>query len=212
MRQGRLSRCAQPPTYPHPLAYEPRDSGQEPIAMSEPQTGSIPIFYSCIPNATEGPPIEIAWAMLASEAQGVICESRLIRPPAAWTPELARNPPALQAYELTVSDLRDYGAPIRVIAAHMNATLANRELFSAKVDDDARIRRIFEAAKIAPEFALRKTDAVELIAEMARMRLMPPVALARAKREAEVMCLTGVRAEAQARFLATYWAFVAGRN
>jgi hypothetical protein len=94
----------------------------------------------------------------------------------------------------------------------MNATLANRELFSAKVVDDARIRRIFEAAKIAPEFALRKTDAVELIAEMARMRRMPPVALARAKREAEVTCLTGVRAEAQARFLATYWAFVTGRN
>ena len=141
----------------------------------------------CIPDATEGPPIEIAWAMLASEAQGVICESRLIRPPATWTPEFARNPPALQAYELTVSDLRDYGAPICVIAAHMNATLANRELFSAKVVDDARIRRIFEAAKIAPEFALRKTDAIELIAEMARMRRIPPVALARAKREAEVM-------------------------
>jgi hypothetical protein len=180
--------------------------------MSEPETGSIPIFYSCIPDATEGPPIEIAWAMLASEAQGIICESRLIRPPAAWTSELACDLSPLQTYGLALSDLRDFGAPIRIIATHMNATLAGRELFSAKVADDASIRRIFDAAKITPEFALRKTDAVELIAEMARMRRMAPVALAWAKREADVMCLTGARAEAQARFLATYWAFVATRN
>jgi hypothetical protein len=33
--------------------------------------------------------------------------------------------------------------------------------------------------------------------------------IARARREAEVMCLTGIRAEAKVRFLATYWGLVA---
>jgi len=70
--------------------------------------------------------------------------------------------------------------------------------------DDARIRRLFDSAKIAPEFAVRKTDALEFIAEMARMRRMPPMALALATRDAEVRYLTGVRAEAQAPFLAMY--------
>jgi hypothetical protein len=58
-------------------------------------------------------------------------KARLIRPPAAWTPELARAPSPLQTYGLTVSDLRDFGASIRVIDAHMKATLTRRELFSA---------------------------------------------------------------------------------
>jgi hypothetical protein len=43
------------------------------------------------------------------------------------------------------------------------------------------------------------------------LRLSQPT-IARAKREAEVMCLTGVRAEAKARFLVTYWDFIATRN
>jgi hypothetical protein len=93
----------------------------------------------------------------------------------------------------------------------MNETLAKCE-FSASLADDARIRRIFDAAKMEPEFALRKSDADELIAEPARLRRNPPSALARHKRRAEVMYLTGVRAEAQARYLATYCGFVAGRN
>ncbi len=94
----------------------------------------------------------------------------------------------------------------------MNEALADRELFSATLADDARIRRIFDAAKTAPEFALRKSDAEEIIAELARLRRLPPAALARAKREAEVMSLTGLRAEAKARYLATFWAMVAWRN
>jgi hypothetical protein len=118
----------------------------------------------------------------------------------------------LQAYGLSLADLRDFGTPPRELAAHMNQALADRELFSATLPDDARIRRIFDAAKMAPEFALRKSDAEALIAELARLRRLPSGTLARSKREAEVMSLTGVRVEAKARFLATYWAFVAWQN
>ena len=114
----------------------------------------------------------------------------------------------MQAYGLSLSDLRDFGIPPRDLAAHMNEALTDRELFSATLADDARIRRIFDAAKMAPEFALRKSEAEELIAELARLRRLLPAALARTKREAEVMCLTGVRAEAKARYLATFWAIV----
>jgi hypothetical protein len=180
--------------------------------MSETPTDIVPVFCACAAAEPEGPPFEIAWATLAFETHGVTCESRLIRPPAAWTPELARDPSALLAYGLTVADLRQFGMPARELAAHMNAALAERELFSATIADDVRIRRIFDAAKMAPKFALRKCDAEELIAELARLRRMPPATTARAKREAEVMCLTGVRAEAKARYLATYWGFVAGMN
>ncbi len=91
----------------------------------------------------------------------------------------------------------------------MNETLTERDLFSVVPEDDARIRRIFDAAEIAPKFALELADADELIAELARLRDLPPASAARARREAEVMCLTGSRAEAKVRFLATYWGFVA---
>jgi hypothetical protein len=147
--------------------------------MSENLTNCIPVLYACIPEALEGPPIEIAWATLAFETHGVTCESRLVRPPGAWVPELARVPSALQAYGLTLSDLQEFGTPTRVLAAHMNASLAKRELFSATLADDARITQIFDAAKIAPEFALRKSDAEELIVELARIGRMPPDDLAR---------------------------------
>jgi hypothetical protein len=76
-------------------------------------------------------------------------------------------------------------------------------------DDDARIKRFFGAAEIAPKFALHLTEAEELIAELARLQGLAPATTARARREAEVMCLTGIRAEARVRFLATYWGFVA---
>jgi hypothetical protein len=94
----------------------------------------------------------------------------------------------------------------------MNETLAERQLFSAVPEDDARIRQIFDAAEIAPKFALELAGADELIAELARLQDLPPATAARARREAEVMCLTGIRAEARVRFLATYWGFVAWHN
>jgi hypothetical protein len=181
--------------------------------MTEPPTLNIPVFYACIAVTPDGPPIEIAWATLAGEKTHVaVCGSHLIRPPAGWIPELARDAAALQPYGLTLSDLRDFGTPAREVAAHMNEGLGQRELFSAVPEDDARIRRLFDAAKMAPGFALRISDADELIAELARLRRVPPATTARAKREAAVTCLTGVRAEAKTRYLTTYWSLVAGWN
>ena len=71
---------------------------------------------------------------------------------------------------------------------------------------------MFDAAEIAPKFALELAEADELIAELARLQRLSHAATARARREAEVMCLTGIRAEAKVRFLATYWGFVAWQN
>jgi hypothetical protein len=108
--------------------------------------------------------------------------------------------------------LQEFGTPPHDIATQMNETLAERELFSVVPDDNARIERIFEAAEIAPKFALHITDALDLIAELARLQGLTPATTAHARREAEVMCLTGNRAEAKVRFLATYWGFVAWRH
>ena len=124
----------------------------------------------------------------------------------------ARDAAALRPCGLTLSDLREFGTPPREIATHMNETLAERELFSAVPEDDVRIRRMFDAAEIAPKFVLELAEADELIAELARLRDLPRAAAARARREAEVMCLTGIRAEAKVRFLATYWGFIAWHN
>ncbi len=79
------------------------------------------------------------WIGVITAINGVICESRLIQPPAPWSSELARDPAGLQAYGLSLSDLRDFGTPPRELAAHMNQALADRELFSATLPDDARI-------------------------------------------------------------------------
>ncbi len=176
--------------------------------MNETSTLHLPVFYTCTTATPDGPPLEIAWGSLAFETYGVVCESRLIRPPAPWTTEPACDPSPLP-YGLTASDLRQFGLPVRELAERMNETLADWELFSATVCDDARIKRIFDAAKIAPKFKLHITDADELIAELARLQCLPHEMAARARREAEVMCLTGIRAEAKVRFLATYWGFIA---
>ena len=169
----------------------------------------IPVFYTCTTATPDGPPLEIAWGSLAFETYGVICGSHIIRPCAAWISELARDVAALQPYRLALSDLRDFGTSPDDIAAHMNEDLAQRELFSVVPDDDARIKRIFDTGEIVPKFALHITDAEELIAELARLQGLTLATTARARREAEVMCLTGIRAEARVRFLATYWGFVA---
>jgi hypothetical protein len=179
--------------------------------MNATSTLKIPVFYTCTTATPEGPPLEIAWGCLAYETYGVICGSYLIRPSAAWISELARDVAALQPYRLALSDLRDFGTSPDDIAAHMNQDLAQRELFSVVPDDEARIKRIFDAAEIAPKFALHITDE-ELIAEAARWQGLTPATTARARREAELMCLTGIRAEARVRFLATYWGFVAWPN
>ena len=180
--------------------------------MNATSTLHLPVFYTCTAAIPDGPPLEIAWGSLAFETYGVICGSILIRPPAAWTSELARDPSAFQPYGLTLSDLQEFGTPPREIAAHMNETLAERELFSAVPEDDVRLRRMFDAAEIAPKFALELAEADELIAELAQLQRLPHAATARARREAEVMCLTGIRAEAKVRFLATYWGFIAWHN
>ncbi len=180
--------------------------------MTEASTLHLPVFYTCTTATPDGPPLEIAWGSLAFETYGVICGSHLIRPPAAWTSELARDASALQRYGLTLADLREFGTPPRDIAMHMNESFAERELFSAVPEDDIRLRRMFDAAEIAPQLALELADADELIGELARLRDLPPATAARARREAEVMCLTGIRAEAKVRFLATYWGFVAWHN
>jgi hypothetical protein len=177
--------------------------------MNQTSTLTLPVFYTCTTATPDGPPLEIAWGSLAFEEYGVMCGSHLIRPPTAWTSELARDVAALQPYWLTFSDLQEFGPPPHDIATQMNENLAQRELFSVVPDDEAHIKRIFDAAEIAPKFALHINDAEELIAELARLQGLTPATTARARREAEVMCLTGLRAEARVRFLATYWGFVA---
>ena len=177
--------------------------------MNETSTLNLPVFYTRTTATPGGPPLEIAWGSIAFEEYGVICGSHLIRPPAAWTSALARDVAALQPYRLTLSDLQEFGTPPHDIATQMNETLAERQLFSAVPEDDARIRQIFDTAEIAPKFALELADADGLVGELARLQDLSPATTARARREAELMCLTGIRAEAKVRFLATYWGFVA---
>ena len=180
--------------------------------MSESPNEDTPVFYACITATPEGPPIEIAWAAPAFETHGITCESHLIQPPAAWRPELAQDLAAAQGYGLALSDLQEFGTSPSELAEHMNEALANRELFSGTAGGDVRVRRIFDAANVAPAFALRRAAAEELITELARLRCLSSADVDRAKREAEGMSLTGIRAEAKARYLATFWAIVAYRN
>ena len=173
---------------------------------------NAPVFYACSAATPDGPPIEIAWGTPGLEKFGLTCDSRLIRPAAAWIPELARDVKAFQPYGLALSDLQDFGTSPRELAARMNEVLVDRELFSAATADDARIRKIFDAAQSAPAFALRRTDAEDLITELAQMLRLPQTEIARAKRKAEAMCLIGIRAEAKVSFLVMYWNFVAAGN
>jgi hypothetical protein len=180
--------------------------------MTETLTTIIPVFYACASADPEGPPLEIAWAFLAYDHHVIISEARLIRPPAAWISEVAQNTRLSEAYGLSLAELREFGSPPREIAALMNEVLAQRELFSALPEDDSRLRRMFVSAKMAPEFALRRSNADELIAELAQLRRLPTALIARAERQAEIMSPTSNRAEARARYLATLWTLIARQN
>ena len=70
--------------------------------MSEAPTENIPVFFVCITATPEGPPIEIAWASLAFEDHGVICESRLIQPaaPLVLRARAIRRVASLRAFSL----------------------------------------------------------------------------------------------------------------
>jgi hypothetical protein len=159
-----------------------------------------------------GPPIEIAWAVFAFELHAVISEVHLICPPDAWLPERAMDSSSAEPHGLLLSDLREFGSTPRVLAEHMNERLVQRELFTAGLDDDDCLTRLFDAATIVPQFARRRSDAEELIVELAQMRRLTHATFARARRQAEVMSPDGTRAEARARFLATLWAIIAQRN
>ena len=180
--------------------------------MSETLTVTIPVFYASASADPEGPPLEIAWAFFAYDPHVIISEARLIQPPGAWVAEVAQNTRWSEAYGFSLAELREFGSPPREAAALMNEALAQRELFSALPEDDARLRRIFDAAKTTPEFALRRSNADELIAELAQPRRLPTAAMARVKRQVEIMSPTTNRAEARVRYLATLWTLIARRN
>ena len=72
--------------------------------MTKTSTLDFPVFYTCTAATPDGPPFEIAWGSLALETYGVMCGSHLVRPPAAWISELARDAAALQPYGLASSD------------------------------------------------------------------------------------------------------------
>ena len=180
--------------------------------MTETLIPYAPVFYACTAVTPDGPPIEIAWATPGLGKFNLNCDSRLIRPSAAWSSDLARDASALQSYGLVLADLQEFGTSPPELAAWMNEVLVDRELFPAAAADDARTRRIFEAANIAPKIALQITAAEALITALAQKLRLPPATIARAKRKAAAMCLIGVRAEAQVSCLVMYWNFVAAQR
>ena len=61
--------------------------------MTKTSTLNLPVFYTCTAATPDGPPLEIAWGLLAFETYGVMCGSHLARPPAAWISP--STPPAI---------------------------------------------------------------------------------------------------------------------
>jgi hypothetical protein len=148
---------------------------------------TTPIFYRCQPDGPEGPPIEIAWAFVAPDELGVVSEAHLIRPPAAWAPEIKSGAASALSRGVALADLRTFGTPPRKIATRMNRVLKDRELFSVHPTDEAALRRIFDVACIEPGFQLGKTFADALIDELAQIRSVTNRAVARAKRKVELL-------------------------
>ena len=172
-------------------------------------TPTTPIFYCCQTDGPEGPPIEIAWAFVAPEELGVISEAHLIRPPAAWAPEIKSGVASALSRGMTLADLRTFGTTPRRIATRMNRVLETRELFAVRPTDETALKRIFDAARIEPGFLLRKSNPEVLIGELAQLRSVTKRALARAKRKVELSSPADARPEAKARNLAILRAEIA---
>jgi hypothetical protein len=173
-------------------------------------TPTAPIFYRCQTDGLEGPPIEIAWAFVAPDELGVVSEAHLIRPPPEWAVEIKPNAARAPSRGITLADLRTFGATPQGIARRMNRVLKGRELFSTRPTDEAALKRIFEVARIEPEFELGKTDPEVHIAELAQLRSVTNRAVDRAKRKVELLSPLDARPEVKARHLAILWAEIAG--
>ena len=173
-------------------------------------TPTTAIFYRCQTDGPEGPPIEIAWAFAAPDKLGVVSEAHLIRPPAAWAPEIKSGAARALSRGITLADLRAFGNTPRRIATRMNCVLEARELFSVHPTDEAALKRIFEAARIEPAFQLRKTHPEVLVDELAQLRSVTKRAVARAKRKVELLSPLDAHPEVKARHLAILWAEIAG--
>ena len=173
-------------------------------------TPTAPIFYRCQTDGLEGPPIEIAWAFVAPDELGVVSEAHLIRPPAAWAPEIKSGAACALSRGITLADLRAFGTTPLKIATRMNRVLKHRELFSVHPTDEAALKRIFEVARIEPEFELGKTDPEVHIAELAQLRSVTNRAVDRANRKVELLSPLDAHPEVKARRLAILWAEIAG--
>jgi hypothetical protein len=173
-------------------------------------TPTTPIFYRCQTDGLEGPPILIAWAFVAPDELGVVSEAHLIRPPPEWAADISSTDASALSRGITLADLRTFGATPEGIAQRMNRVLKGRELFSAHPSDEAALKRVFAAAKIAPGFELRKTNAEALIGELAQLRSMTERSVARARRKVELLSPLDAHPEGKARYLAILWTEVAG--
>jgi hypothetical protein len=134
----------------------------------------------------------------------------LIRPPAAWAPEIKPGAASALSRGMTLADLRTFGTTPRRIATRMNRVLEASELFPVHPTDEAALKRIFDAARIEPRFQLRKTDAEVLIGELAQMRNITQRAVARAKRKVELLSPLDAHPEVKARSFAILWTEIAG--
>jgi hypothetical protein len=172
-------------------------------------TPTTPIFFHCQTDGLEGPPIEIAWALVAPDELGVVSEAHLICPPPEWAGEIKPGAASALSRGITLADLRDFGTTPLKIAMRFNRILKDRELFPVHPTDEAAVKRIFEAARIEPRFELRKTDAEVLIGELARLRRVTNRTMARVKRKVELLSPLDAHPEVKARYLAILWAEIA---
>ncbi len=128
-----------------------------------------PVFYDCEASCLGGYPIEIGWAYVDEATGEIVSESHLIRPPVAWNILAQWDPDAQKLHGIEYDDLLKHGSPPAEIAARMNAALAGRDLHSdSPPDDEAWLRKLYEAAGIVPGFTVSATHAAKVIALKAR--------------------------------------------
>ena len=84
-------------------------------------TPTTPIFYRCQTDGLEGPPIEIAWAFVASDESGVVTEAPFDTTAATVGAEIKSDAANALSRGITLADLRTFGTTPRTIATRMNA-------------------------------------------------------------------------------------------
>jgi hypothetical protein len=124
-----------------------------------------PVFYDFEASGLDGYPIEVGWAFVDGQKR-IVSDGSLILPDPRWNVAAKWDEAAEQIHGISLKHLMEKGVPALQVAQRLNQALAGLSLYSDSLFDQKWMGQLFEAADLAPSFALEDMLAPLLIEKL----------------------------------------------